>query len=70
MRNYTEDDLIVEPKKVQKPAWRQHDQEIGCGFCWDSRKRQDIELYFFDKANNLRLCTFCPSCGRPFNTEV
>lgn len=38
--------------------------EFGCGFCWDKRKRHDIELWFIDRANNMRVCSFCPSCGR------
>ena len=38
--------------------------EIGCGFCRDKRKNKDIELYFLDRANNMRPCFYCPSCGR------
>jgi len=38
--------------------------EIGCGFCHDKRKNKDIELYFLDRASNMRPCTYCPSCGR------
>lgn len=38
--------------------------EIGCGFCRDKRKNKDIELYFLDRANNMRPCSYCPSCGR------
>jgi len=40
--------------------------EIGCGFCWDKKKVKNKELYFFDAANNLRLCNFCPNCGRKY----
>ena len=25
------------------------------------------ELYFLDAANNMRVCTYCPSCGRKFD---
>ena len=38
--------------------------EIGCGFCRDKRKNKDIDLYFIDRANNMRPCAYCPSCGR------
>ena len=40
------------------------ENEIGCGFCRDKRKNKDIELYFLDRANNMRVCSYCPSCGR------
>ena len=49
--NYnTDDEAIVE--------------EIGCGFCWDKKRKKNKELFFLDAANNMRVCTFCPSCGR------
>lgn len=42
-------------------------EEIGCKFCWDSRKqREKKRMTFFDPANNMRLCKFCPWCGRPY----
>ena len=41
-------------------------EEIGCGFCWDKKKKRNKELFFLDAANNMRLCTFCPSCGRKY----
>ena len=44
-------------------------QEIGCGFCWDKRKSENIELWFIDRANNMRLCSYCPSCGRKYEEE-
>jgi hypothetical protein len=44
-------------------------EEIGCGFCWDSKKKKDKELFFLDKANNMRICNYCPSCGRKYNEE-
>jgi len=40
--------------------------EPECGFCWDRRKKKDIELYFLDRANNMRPCKFCPICGRKY----
>lgn len=39
-------------------------EEIGCGFCWDKKRKKNKELFFLDAANNMRVCTFCPSCGR------
>lgn len=38
--------------------------EVGCGFCWDKKRQKNKELFFLDAANNMRICTFCPSCGR------
>lgn len=42
-------------------------EEFGCFYCWDKRlnKEKDI-LYFFDAANNLRECKYCPECGRKY----
>lgn len=44
-------------------------QEIECGFCWDKRKHKSIELFFLDRANNMRICEYCPVCGRKLNKE-
>lgn len=41
--------------------------EIGCGFCYDNKHKRDIALFFIDRANNMRPCVFCPSCGRPLS---
>ena len=42
-------------------------EEFGCFFCWDDRKKQEkAQLYFFDAANNLRACDYCPKCGRKY----
>lgn len=41
--------------------------DFGCGFCWDKKKQKTKELYFLDAANNMRVCTYCPSCGRKFD---
>ena len=65
MNRYEEDYYEVEPKQ-QEPSWEAHPQDFGCQFCWDKRTKKDIEIYFFDKANNMRLCSFCPNCGRSF----
>lgn len=43
--------------------------EFGCKFCWDRRNHKNKELYFLDAANNLRVCLFCPYCGRSYNEE-
>ena len=45
-------------------------EEFGCFYCWDKRseKEKDI-LYFFDAANNLRECKYCPECGRKYGTK-
>ena len=43
--------------------------EYGCPYCWDSRKKQEKELWFFDAANNLKLCDYCPKCGRKYGEE-
>lgn len=41
--------------------------DIGCFYCYDSKKRKEKEpLYFFDAANNLRECAYCPKCGRKY----
>lgn len=61
-----EEEYYDEQPKQQKPAWRAQEQEFGCGFCYDNRTKKDIEIYFFDRANNMRISTYCPSCGRKF----
>ena len=40
--------------------------EFGCGFCWDKKKKRDKELFFLDAANNMRVCNYCPYCGRKY----
>ena len=37
-----------------------------CGFCWDKRAQKRIELYYLDRANNMRPCKYCPACGRKY----
>ena len=44
-------------------------QEPECGFCWDRRKHKSIELFFLDRANNMRPCQYCPVCGREYKEE-
>ena len=43
------------------------ESEFGCGFCWDKKRKRDKELFFLDAANNMRVCDYCPSCGRVLN---
>jgi len=44
--------------------------EFGCPYCWDKRKSCEKEyLWFFDAANNLRQCKYCPECGRKYGEE-
>ena len=42
---------------------------IECKFCWDKKKHKSIELFFFDRANNLRPCEYCPVCGRKYEED-
>lgn len=44
-------------------------EEYGCSYCWDRRKNKERELFFLDHANNMRICNYCPSCGRKYNEE-
>ena len=44
--------------------------EFGCFYCWDSKhKKEKEQLYFFDAANNLKICDYCPKCGRKYGEE-
>ena len=44
--------------------------EFGCFYCWDSKRKKEKDvLYFFDAANNLRECEYCPKCGRKYGEE-
>lgn len=56
VKNY--DELIgkTQPKPIQ--------EEFGCGFCWDKKRKKTKDLFFLDAANNMRPCVYCPSCGR------
>ena len=54
---------------TQKEQQSIQDVEFGCGFCWDKRKQRDKELFFLDAANNLRICNYCPSCGRKYSEK-
>lgn len=37
---------------------------LNCGFCYDNKHHANIDLYFLDRANNMRICKYCPNCGR------
>ena len=45
-------------------------EEQFCDYCWDRKKKRDKELFFLDKANNMRICHFCPNCGRKYTSEA
>lgn len=46
-------------------------EEFGCPYCWDNKKKKEKEyLWFFDAANNLRECDYCPKCGRKYGEET
>lgn len=62
MKNYNYYD---EEKPIETPI----ETEYGCKFCWDRRTKKEKELFFFDAANNLRPCYFCPNCGRQYMAE-
>ena len=44
-------------------------EDFGCFYCWDQKRKKEKELYFFDAANNMRLCEYCPKCGRKYGEE-
>lgn len=45
-------------------------EEVGCGYCWDKKKSTSKELFFLDAANNMRVCNYCPYCGRSYKEDV
>ena len=63
MKYYNEEDIYNEP--VAQPV----EEEYGCRFCWDKRKKKAKELFFLDAANNMRVCNYCPYCGRSYEEE-
>ena len=65
MKFYTEESYLAS----QEPTPVKVEPEFGCGFCWDKKKRKEKELFFLDAANNLRICDYCPSCGRKYGEE-
>lgn len=55
--DYEDDFTSTTPEENLEP-------EFGCGFCWDKRTEKNKEIFFFDAANNMRVCKYCPYCGR------
>lgn len=64
MKFYTEEEYY-ESQNMEKS--QDNGVEVGCGFCWDKRKNKSKELFFLDSANNMRICSYCPNCGRPYD---
>ena len=62
MKFYTEQDYEAFQNETQVVE----NTDYGCGFCWDKKRNQEKELFFLDKANNMRVCHFCPNCGRKY----
>ncbi len=65
MKFYDEESYLA--SQGQSPA--KIEEEFGCGFCWDKKKKKNKELFFLDAANNMRVCNFCPYCGREYGEE-
>lgn len=66
MKQYYQDDYM---DVVEDNNSTLEELTYGCKFCWDPRTSREKELTFFDQANNLRTCKFCPWCGREYNAE-
>ncbi len=62
-KSYFDDDFEEKSQTNNFPAQKQ----FGCGFCWNAKRNQSKELYFLDAANNMRVCLFCPYCGRDYS---
>ena len=64
-KNYDYDDYdsFNEEEESQQSLYEEH---FGCGFCWDKKKKKNKELFFIDNANNMRVCNYCPYCGRKY----
>ena len=63
-RYYNEDEFNFEESETTTTEL--NEEEFGCKFCYDRRKKKDKELFFLDHANNMRVCLFCPYCGREY----
>lgn len=66
-KRYYQEDEYEDLYEKPQTSFTLAEPEFGCGFCWDKRKNKSKELYFLDAANNMRICTYCPSCGRKFD---
>ena len=64
MRYYDDEEEYYEESQPEEDSCVE--EEYGCAFCWDKKKNREFELYFFDRANNLRVCRYCPNCGRQY----
>ena len=65
---FDEDDILWEQKVSEETIIEQPiEPQFGCGFCWDKKKNRNKELFFLDNANNMRICLFCPYCGRKYD---
>ena len=58
---YVEEEELYEVQQLPSA-----EEEYGCKFCWDRRKKKNKELFFLDAANNMRVCLYCPWCGRSY----
>ncbi len=65
MKYYSEESYL----EAQGQKREDTEIEFGCGFCWDKKRKKNKELFFLDAANNMRVCSFCPSCGRKYEEE-
>lgn len=43
-------------------------EQQECKYCM--KKGKEIEIYFLDNTNNLRLSRYCPWCGRPYADTI
>lgn len=55
---------MIKYKELAPIEQPQQEEEEKCGFCYDNKHHANIDLYFFDRANNMRICKYCPNCGR------
>ena len=65
MKYYNEESYLASQGPTSAPI----EEEFGCGFCWDKKRNMEKELFFLDAANNMRICNYCPYCGRKYSEE-
>lgn len=65
---FDDEDYYYEEEQTESQSQSQ-EFEFGCGFCWDKRRQKNKELFFLDAANNMRVCSYCPSCGRKYQED-
>lgn len=65
MKYYSEQEYL-EAQGMQNSFNGQTEIDFGCNYCWDLKKKKEKELFFLDKANNMRICNYCPNCGRKY----